>query len=69
MANKYHILVLRDNDGEWFLEFGAYDKGDVREEQRYYRNLYAAKNMQIISLDSEDYSVIHDAVAALNKRK
>ncbi len=69
MAKKYHILALRDNDGEWFCEFGAYDKADVREEQSYYRRLYAAKNMQIISLDSEDYSAINDAVAALNKRK
>jgi hypothetical protein len=62
---KYHWLLLQDN-GEWFAEFGAYDRDDVQAEYDDMRDHGVPhKRLKIVTLN--ELHDITEYVARLNR--
>ena len=46
---KYHSLLIRWNDGTFGVEFGSYDKSEVKYERDSYEPQYERKDLMIIT--------------------
>jgi hypothetical protein len=65
---EYHVLIARDNaNAKWGVEFGDYDRGLVLME-RYYlvESGYRAKNVRVVTINTDSQKAIDESVAALN---
>lgn len=69
MSRKYHIMMIRDNaNAPWAVEFGDYRKSVVLEESESYKHpcSVGAKNVKIVTLDSDDQATIDETVRVHN---
>jgi hypothetical protein len=63
MARKYHVLMVREEDGQWALDFGDYDESVVKDELQDKRDHFIkAKDLHILTVDGDTQAAIDAAV-------
>lgn len=69
MARKYYTLAVRNPDGAWHPEFGAYDRDDVDFEFDDYADRGEAKkkDMCIITTAGSSQALVNAALDKKNK--
>lgn len=66
MSNSYFSLLTLEDDFQWYIQFGDYDREVVEDEYQEYRdNGHKAKRLKIIATGSSQ-DEINAAVRELN---
>lgn len=65
MSHRYFTLLARDENGQWAIEFGDYNRGVVQDElEDYLDHDYRRSNLKIVET-LDDQASIYAAVARL----
>jgi hypothetical protein len=66
-SQRYFTLAMRDSDGIWRAEFGAYDRRDVRSELDDYIDSAGIRRRDLaIVVSAAAQRAINDAIGELN---